>query len=321
MSLNLTVPRITTAPAHAAPAKPPGERIHRIILAVAYIVTGLLLLAMLIYGFNYYWLSPAQRALSPKHDYLKPSGTIGLRLGMIGFLMFLLIYLYPLRKKWAWLGRQGKSRHWLDFHVLLGLSAPVVITFHSSFKFSGIAGVAYWIMIIVSASGIVGRYIYAQIPRSLNFAELSFKEAQDQSNALAAQLQSLGILNQKDIASLVHLPNLQQTERMNLFTALVNMIIFDMAFPFRVWRLRQKMLWSHTRSIFAIAGFRRTKNASLERTIDLARQQMLVSKKILFLSKSHKMFQLWHVIHRPFSCSFALLATIHVVLMLMLGYY
>lgn len=315
MSLNLTVPRVAAANA------PNGERMHRLILTVAYGTAGLLLLTLSIYGFNYYWLSASHRALSPKHDYLKPSGTIGLRLGMIGFLMFLLIYLYPLRKKWAWLGRQGSSRHWLDFHVLLGISAPIVITFHSAFKFSGIAGVAYWIMIIVSLSGIVGRYIYAQIPRSLNFAELSFKEAQEQSNALAAQLQTLGILTQKDIASLVRLPNLQQTERMGLVTTLVRMILFDVAFPFRVWRLRQKMLWSHTRSIFATAGLRRSRNASLERTVELARQQTLVSKKILFLSKSHKMFQLWHVIHRPFSYSFALLATIHVVLMLLLGYY
>ena len=176
-------------------------------------------------------------------------------------------------------------------------------------------------MIIVSLSGIVGRYIYAQIPRSLNYAELSFKEAQAKSLELGAQMQAVGILTQKDIASLVRLPNLQQAERMSLVAALVHMILFDTTFPFRVWRLRQKMLWSHTRSVFAIAGFRRTKNVSLERAIDLARQQTLVSKKILFLAKSHKMFQLWHVIHRPFSYSFALLATIHVVLMLMLGYY
>lgn len=314
MSLNLTVPRVATAP-------PDGERAHRFILRVAYIATGALLLSMLIYGFDYYWMSAEQRAFSPKHDYLKPSGTIGLHLGMLGFFMFLLIYLYPLRKKWAWLGRQGKSRHWLDFHVLLGLSAPVVITFHASFKFRGIAGVAYWLMIIVSLSGVVGRYIYAQIPRSLNFAELTFKEAQDQSAALAAQLQSFGILTQKDIAALVHLPNSQQMDRMGLTSALFRMIWFDIAFPFRAWRLRQKMLWSHTRSIFAIAGIRKSGNTHLEQTIALARQQTLISKKILFLSKSHKMFQLWHVIHRPFSYSFALLAAIHVVLMLMLGYY
>lgn len=314
MSLNLTVPRV-------AANAPNGEHTHKTILKVAYLTACLLTIALLIYGSDYYWLAAAYRALSPKHAYLKPSGTIGLRLGMLGFLMFLLIYLYPLRKKWGWLGRKGNSRHWLNFHVLLGLSAPVVITFHSSFKFSGIAGVAYWLMILVSFSGIVGRYIYAQIPRSLNYAELSFKEAQEKGTELAAQLQALGILTQRDIASLVRLPNLQQAERLSLAGALLDMLLFDAAFPFRVWRLRQKMLWSHTRNVFAIAGFRHSRNISLERAISLAREQMLVSKKIIFLSKSQRMFQLWHVIHRPFSYSFALLATIHVVLMLMLGYY
>jgi hypothetical protein len=196
-----------------------------------------------------------------------------------------------------------------------------VITLHSSFKFRGIAGVAYWIMILVSLSGIVGRYIYAQIPRSLNFAELSLKEAQDRSAALAAQLQTMGILSERDIASLVGLPDLRQAERMSLLGALVRMIFFDLTFPLRVWSLRQKMLWSHKRSIFAIAGVHRSENVPLERAIQVAREQTLLSKKILFLSKSQAMFHLWHVIHRPFSYSFALLASIHVVLMLMLGYY
>src|SRR5260370_38340092 len=109
---------------------------------------------------------------------------------MFGVLLFLFIYLYPLRKKWAWLGRQGSSQRWLDFHVLLGLIAPVVITFHSSFKFSGIAGIAYWIMVLVALSGVVGRYIYAQIPRSLNLAELSLQECTGKSLGLGTQFKT-----------------------------------------------------------------------------------------------------------------------------------
>lgn len=314
MSANVSFPPVVAAEAN-------GERVHRITLTVGYVVTGLLLLCLVIYGADYYWLSAAHRALSPKHGLLKPSGTIGLRLGMIGFLMFLLIYIYPLRKRWAWLGRQGSSRHWLDFHVLLGLTAPVVVTLHSSFKFRGIAGVAYWIMIIVSLSGVVGRYIYAQFPRSLNSAELSLKEAQDQSTSFAAQLRTLGILSERDVTKLVSLPDLRQTERMSVLVALFKMIAFDLVFPLRAWRLRQRMIWSHSRSLFALVGFRRSENMPLERAIELAKQQSVISKKILFLSKSHRMFQLWHVIHRPFSYSFALLASIHVILMLLLGYY
>jgi len=241
-------------------------------------------------------------------------------LGMFGVLLFLFIYLYPIRKKWAWLGRQGNSKRWLDIHVLLGLVTPVFITFHSAFKFNGIAGVAYWIMIVVLLSGVVGRYIYAQIPRNLNSAELSLREAQEQSLRLTTQLKNTGILSSRDIDGLLHLPDFKEVASASVIGALCRMLLFDLGFPLRVWRLRQKMLWSERRW-WSLVGLGRGQNAVLERAISMAREQTLLAKKILFLSKSHRMLHLWHIIHRPFSYSFAVLALIHVVLMLMLGYY
>jgi hypothetical protein len=313
MSVNLTLPRTATS-------SPDPDRMHRFRLRLAYVVATAGTLALLVYGLSYYWSSPAQRALSSKHAYLKPSGAIGLRLGMFGFLLFLFIFLYPLRKKWAWLGRQGSSRRWLDFHVLLGLLAPVVVTFHSSFKFSGIAGVAYWIMVVVALSGVVGRYIYAQIPRSLNSAELSLQEAQEQSLRLATQLKNTSILSSRDVDGLLRLPDVRRVQSISLIGVLWRMMLFDLGFPFRIWRLRQKMLWSQ-RKWWSLVGLGRGENAVLEGAISMARDQTLLAKKIVFLSKSHRMLHLWHIIHRPFSYSFAVLASIHVILMLMLGYY
>ena len=313
MSINLT---LTTA----ATSLPDPDRMHRLRLRLAYLLAVAGTIGLAVYGFSYYWSSAEQRALSPKHAYLKPSGTIGLRMGMFGVLLFLFIYLYPLRKKWAWLGRRGSSRRWLDFHVLLGLVAPVVVTFHSAFKFSGIAGVAYWIMVIVALSGVVGRYIYAQIPRSLNFAALSLQEAQERSVRMAAQLKSTGILSSRDLDGLLRLPDMRRVQSISLIGVLWRMLRFDLGFPFRVWRLRQKMLWSQ-RKWWSLVGLGRGENVVLERAISMAREQTLLTKKILFLSKSQRMLHLWHIIHRPFSYSFAVLASIHVVLMLMLGYY
>jgi hypothetical protein len=313
MSINLTLPTTATASADS-------NRMHRLRLRIAYLLATVGTIGLLVYGFSYYWSSPEQRALSAKHVYLKPSGAIGLRLGMLGFLLFLFIYLYPLRKKWAWLGRQGSSRRWLDFHVLLGLVAPVVVTFHSSFKFSGIAGIAYWIMVVVALSGVVGRYIYAQIPRTLNFAELSLQEAQEQGLRMATQLKNTGILSSRDIDGLLRLPDMRKVESISLLGALWKMLLFDLGFPLRVWRLRQKMLWSQRRW-WSLVGLGRGQNVVLERAISTAREQTLLAKKILFLSKSQRMLHLWHIIHRPFSYSFAVLASIHVILMLMLGYY
>jgi hypothetical protein len=313
MSINLTLPTTTTSLADP-------NRMHGFRLRIAYLLAMLGTIAILLYGSGYYLSSAEHRALSSKHAYLKPSGTIGLRLGMFGVLLFLVIYLYALRKKWAWLSRQGSSKRWLDFHVLLGLVAPVAVTFHSAFKFSGIAGVAYWIMLVVVLSGVVGRYIYAQIPRSINSAELSLKEAQEESQRRATQLKNTGILSSRDLDGLLGMPDVRQVQSISVIGALWWMLLFDLGFPFRVWRLRQKMLWSK-RKWWSLVGFGRGQNPVLEGAISMAREQTLLTKKILFLSKSHRMFHLWHIIHRPFSYSFAVLALIHVILMLMLGYY
>ena len=161
------------------------DRPHHIRLGLAWVVSVTLIATLGVYGFSYYTLSLEDRPLSPLHYALRPSGTIGLRLGMLGFGLFCVLFLYPMRKHVKWLASIGKTRHWLDFHVLVGISAPIVITYHASFKLAGLAGIAYWIMIAVALSGFAGRYIYAQIPRSLNTAQLSLGELQTQSNELA----------------------------------------------------------------------------------------------------------------------------------------
>jgi hypothetical protein len=41
---------------------------------------------------------------------------------------------------------------------------------------------------------------------------------------------------------------------------------------------------------------------------------------MLFLSRSQQVFNLWHIVHRPFSYAFAVLACIHIVTAILLGY-
>ena len=108
-----------------------AERGHRLRVRLAWLLALAVVLVIAGYGYDYYMLGALQRPFSPKHEILRPSGSIGIKLGMLGVFLFFLIYLYPLRKRWGWLGRQGNSRHWLDFHVVLGTTAPLIIGFHS----------------------------------------------------------------------------------------------------------------------------------------------------------------------------------------------
>ena len=97
-------------------------------------------LAIFIYGFDYYKLSAIDRPFSPKHHLLRPSGPVGLYLGFFGVALFVGIFLYPIRKHWPWLASIGSTRHWLDIHILMGLTAPAIVAFHSTLKFKGIGG-------------------------------------------------------------------------------------------------------------------------------------------------------------------------------------
>ncbi len=211
-----------------------SERKHRSRILLAWIVSMGFVGIFAAYGLDYYLLSSKDRPFSPKHMLLRPSGPIGVNLGVFGVLMFFLIYLYPLRKRWGWLGRQGNSRHWLDFHVVLGTAAPLVIALHSSFKFGGIAGMAFWIMTAVTASGFIGRYLYSQIPRSLNAAELTIKEIQDAEVQLRWNAEDKHEKIGTRLIDLFALPTPAQVARTPVMAALCWMIWLDLKRPFQV---------------------------------------------------------------------------------------
>jgi len=295
------------------------ERAHRMRLLLAWLAAVAVVLVIAGYGFNYYTLGANERPFSPKHALLRPSGTIGVNLGVFGVLLFFLIYLYPLRKKWGWLGRQGNSRHWLDFHIIMGTAAPLVIALHSSFKFGGIAGMAFWIMTAVTLSGFVGRYLYAQIPRSLNAAELSAREIKDMEAKLYGDAEERQGQIGAGVTKLLALPSSEQVAQTSIVTALCWMIWLDLKRPFQVSRLRLQTEgfgpW-----IISFFGILPTRSSRLEFAIQMARRQASLSKRVLFLSRTKQVFSLWHVVHRPFSYSFALLAIVHILVVLGMGY-
>jgi hypothetical protein len=299
---------------------PDAERGHRLRLRALYILAFATNLAIFIYGFDYYKLSAIDRPFSPKHQMLRPSGPIGLYLGFAGVALFVGISLYPIRKHWKWLSTIGSTRHWLDIHVLIGLTAPFIIAFHSTLKFKGIAGMAFWIMFAVSASGVVGRYLYAQIPRKVTTAELSIKELQELQQHLAQQLAAQNLLPEADLRALLRMPDANRMARLPIVVALVYMMILDVIRVFRVAGLRRHAL-SFAGYVQTVAGFLPTRNRDLEKAIRAAAEEAALSKRVLFLSRSQKVFHLWHVVHKPFSYAFAVLAFLHIGLQFVLGYF
>jgi len=261
------------------------------------------------YGVDYYLLSAAKRVTSAKHVPLKPSGWIGHGLGIVGGVMLLLMYLYPLRKRWKWLAKKGKTKHWLDYHILLGFAGPALITFHSTFKFQGIAGLAYWMMMAVVASGVVGRYLYGKIPRKLDQVEMSLDEMAQVCAELTGLIETQNLVPMEDLRPLVALPPIEQVQSMPLMRALAEIVWLDLRRPWLLAKLR----WA--------AGAHVANSTELKQVLAIVRKQAALSKDALFLSRMRQLFHLWHIIHRPFSYSLAILATLHVVVVVFLGYF
>ena len=310
----------TTAAIGAAGAvSPDEERGHRIRMWLMALASIGLVTALTIYGFDYYWMDVAARPLSPKHALLRPGGAIGIKLGIFGAFLFCAIFLYYFRKRWKWLGRIGTSRHWLDIHVVMGLSAPAIIAFHAAFKFRGMAGMAFWIMMAVALSGVIGRYLYSQIPRSLTTIEFSWQELESARKELEHQLTRQSLFSRGDLRAALRMPSPERARHMSLLAAVGLMILLDLRRPLQAASLRRRGLgfWGILRTLF---GLLPSGNRELENIVAVARGQAKLSKKMLFLSRSHQVFDLWHIVHRPFSYAFAVLACIHIVTAILLGY-
>jgi len=277
--------------------------------------------ATIVYGFDYYSLDLPGRVFSGKHAQLRPSGSVGARLGMLGVGLFFCLYAYPVRKRWKWLQRFGKTKHWLDFHILLGIFVPLIITLHSSFKFQGVAGVAYWLMIAVMLSGFAGRYIYAQIPKTLNETAMTLDEIEKESAAVRADLARQRTLQVVDVERFLKSPAPARVDRMSLGVALTSMLWRDLARPFQTAALRRAVSQSFRDNLQTFFGLLPSRHPEIENAIGLARRHSRLVAKRAFLGRANQMFQLWHVVHRPFSYSFAVLACLHIALVALMGYF
>jgi hypothetical protein len=299
-------------------ARGAGDTVHRLLLAIAICLVAVLVLLLAVHGFPYYSLGQEERPFSPLHSQLRSSGSIGLKLGMLSALMFGVLFLYPLRKRWRWLGSIGKTHRWLNVHILFGITTPLVVTFHTSFKCLGLAGVAYWTMIAVALSGFVGRYVYAKIPRSLNSVELTMSELEAQTVALSVQLHEQGLIDGPELAPLLNVPTAQEVRSMGVLRTLGTMLIMDVTRPFHVSRIRRRLL--PTRRIATLGGLMASHDSRVEAIIANLRRQSRLLAAMAFLNRTARIFHCWHVVHRPFSISFVALILVHIGVALSVGF-
>lgn len=138
-------------------------------------------------GWEYYATPLRVRGYHDVHRTLRPSGRLGHLFGFGGWFLMFVPVIYAARKRIPALASLGSMPVWLEVHIFCGIVGPVLVTFHTSFRFNGLISVAYWSMVAVALSGVVGRYLYVRIPRTVRGTELSLQDVEARLAALQAE--------------------------------------------------------------------------------------------------------------------------------------
>jgi len=299
------------APPPAAVVKPaPRRRSHWQFWAWV-IGIGAPLTAVNLLGASYYIAPMEVRVRHPWHQWLRPSGVVGLTAGVIAFVIFIFLWLYPLRKKYRKLAFLGSLRRWMDFHVATALALPLLLAIHSAWRADGLIGLGLLAMGIVIASGVVGRYLYVRIPRARNGVELTREEVANSRRELIGSLALTTGLSVDVVERTLGVAPPPVANR-GLLRICARLIADDLLRWRRTAELRRR--WQGV----APAGHPLTKEA-LSDAVRLASQEMSLRQQALMLDATHRVFRFWHVAHRPFAITALIAVIIHITVVIALG--
>lgn len=279
---------------------------HRWLLPLLYLAGFVALAVFAQQGWGYYSTPLVERPRHPLYWTFKPGGTHGLRFGIVGATMMTLMLGYPLRKRWSSLRHAGSLRLWLDYHILLGILGPLFIVLHSSFKVGGLVGLSFWSMVAVALSGVLGRWLYQQIPRGHSGDALSLSEAEAESEALSRQLvERFGLPGEAVVELDVEIASGIDTDR--------PLVLLLLASPLDTLSMRRRLRRFRKRHGGLEPGLRRQLEAVVARKSRLRR-------RLLLWNQLHRVFHYWHVLHRPFAIVMYLFMVLHIGVAWWTGY-
>jgi len=280
---------------------------HRIYLSVLSLIVLLALIAITNKGYTYYKISMEERFFHPDHTILKPSGTWGHGMGILGSLFMILgVSVYMARKRYRVFSRLGILKHWLEFHIFLCTLGPILVLFHTSFKFGGIVAISFWSMVAVFLSGVIGRFIYIQIPRSIEGRELSLTEIRDMKGDIAETLSSSIQLDEVSYKVIVDSIKIKTDFRQGNF----------LVRGFRKYMDTRKTL----RTVKSVLKKNELPKSQRDEVLGLVKNEMSLNRRIERLVLMQNLFKYWHVAHLPFALVMLVIMVIHVAVTIVFGY-
>jgi hypothetical protein len=239
--------------------------------------------------------------ISQAHFY-KPGDNIGYNIGLVGGIMMLTLLIYPVRKRIGFMRNWGLLPKWFKWHMIFGVMGPALIVFHSTFTLRSVnAEVAMVCMLLVSGSGIFGRFFYQKIHNGLYGRNTSFQQLQDELNGSknVKSVLSFAPEVQKKLEDFhAHAMNLSSKGRISVWNFLT--------LGLRVQWLTRTLIIDLEDIMYSDANEKQWNDAQMKRldalffqNAQFIRTYLTTVRDVAQFSTYEKLFSLWHIFHVP----------------------
>lgn len=281
-----------------------NKTIHSIYIFTMVAITVIVTVYLIYTGYGYYMTPLEERFYHPDYKWFKPSGVFGHGLGIVGTLMILFgVVIYIARKRYNFMSKYLRLKYLLEFHIFLCILGPILILFHTAFKFGGLVSIAFWSMVAVVLSGVIGRFIYIQIPRTIEGRELSLDEVINIKTDMINKLQNDFKLDQSIMQMII-----SSTEDWDESGS--GQSLFAKYF-------KDKKTISKLNKTLKKKDYPKDERLSI---IDMVKNEIALSRKIAQLGTMQRLFKYWHVAHLPFALIMLIILIVHVGVTLAFGY-
>ncbi len=247
----------------------------------------------------------------PTEQYITPQTGVGYALGILGGSSMLLLLVYPARKRVRALGFLGTTKRWFQAHMVLGIVGPVLVLFHSNFGLGATnSNVALACMLVVSGSGLFGRYFYTRIHHGLHGRKASLAELKEYADKLRWVTTSVEFL--PDLVARIESEERAIVERCQRLPLLARPLVCATSVTLARRRLRRYVQQS-LRASTANDRHCARKPRLRETASGYIDDRLSATRRVVEFAAFERLFSLWHALHLPLFLMLLVAGIVHVV--------
>lgn len=227
-----------------------------------------------------------------------PGTDLAVWCGYVGTALMAISAIYPMFRRFRMFRFVASNTMWFDFHMMAGVVGPMFILLHSAMKLDNWVSIAFWCMIIVVVSGVIGRYLYTQVPDLMNGRELEELDHARAMKMLGDRHPFAAAEADKELAQ--HRATVEGLLDAGLIRVLIWMIAEDLTRPFRWLRRRRRIAKS--------SAPRKVVKELTKRTGRL----MKIDRRRVLAPRAQLLLHSWKLVHVPFTILLVAISALHI---------